>query len=92
MSRLFNHLAEIVETANGGFDMTRRGRQYFGRFLRQHGKTLREIKTHAALIEVLRECNAADFAMARQRMHLTPLEDTGGASFSGNELQHRLVA
>lgn len=90
MNRLFHHLADIVETANGGFDMTRKGRQYFSRFLRQHGKTLREIKTHDALVEALRECTAADFALARRRMHLTPLEED--AAMVGNESLHRLVA
>lgn len=93
MSRLYSHLAEIVETADGGFNMTRKGRQYFGRFLRQHGKRLQNLKTHAALIEVLRECNAADFAAVRQRKHITPVpEDYGGIISAGNESVHRLVA
>jgi len=93
MSRLFNHLGEIVETANGGFDITPKGRQYFSRFLRQHGKALGDIKTHAGLIDALHECNTADFAAARQRMHITLFEDEGcGAGFVGNESLHRMVA
>ncbi|MGE5491121.1 MAG: hypothetical protein ACM31P_07575 [Actinomycetota bacterium] len=93
MSRLYSHLAEVVETADGGFNMTRKGRQYFGRFLRQHGKTLQSVKTHAALVDILRECNAADFAALRAREHLDPLQDECiGAASAGHQAEHRLVA
>ncbi|HZX32506.1 MAG TPA: hypothetical protein VFF03_14225 [Rhodocyclaceae bacterium] len=93
MSRLYSHLAEVVETADGGFNMTRKGRQYFGRFLRQHGKTLQSVKTHAALIDILRECNAADFAALRERRHLDPVpEECMGTAGAGRQAEHRLVA
>lgn len=93
MSRLYDHLAEIVETADGGFNMTRKSRQYFNRFLRQHGMVLRHISTHAALIEALRECNAADFAVLRQRRHINPVpEHDCGVGMAGNQSRHLLVA
>lgn len=93
MSRLYDHLAGVVETADGGFEMTRQSRQYFSRFLRQHGRTLRNIATHAALIEVLRECNAADFAALRQRRHIDPIEgDHGRGGMVADEALHRMVA
>jgi hypothetical protein len=93
MGRLYDHLAEIVETADGGFNMTRKSRQYFNRFLRQHGKALRDIGTHAALIEALRECNDADFALLRQRRRLAPVQDENrGTCKAGNEAMHRQAA
>lgn len=93
MNRLYNYLAEIVETADGGFNMTRAGRRYFSHFLRQHGRTLRGIKTHAGLIEALRHCNAADFAVARQQMLKTGMQQPEGEfEVASNECRHRQVA
>lgn len=93
MSRLYDYLAEIVETADGSFSMTHKSRQYFSRFLRQHGMALRSINTHAALIEALRECNAADFALRRRRRRIPPIQEgTGEVSMAENESMHRLVA
>lgn len=93
MNRLYSYLAEIAETADGGFNMTRRGRRYFGHFLRQHGKTLRGITTHAGLIEALRHCNALDFARARQRMLASAPQPAAGApGVATNECLHRQVA
>lgn len=93
MSRLYDHLAGIVETPDGGFNMTRESRQYFNRFLRQHGKVLRDIDTHAGLIEALRQCHLTDFAALRQRRRLNPiLEADTRVGMARNESQHRLVA